>query len=68
MAVGDEIGVTEDLYKNLIGGYVSAIEVLSKRIFAKDQHIATLEATLKSLTEAPPSATAQEQNEVSPVA
>lgn len=43
MAIGDEHGLTEDLYQALIGRYVSTIEVLGKRIFAKDQHIAKLE-------------------------
>ena len=43
MAAGDEYGLTEDLYQQLIGRYVSTIEVLSKRIFAKDQHIAKIE-------------------------
>lgn len=43
MAAGDEHGLTEDLYQQLIGRYVSTIEVLSKRIFAKDQYIAKLE-------------------------
>lgn len=43
MAVGDEHGLTEDLYHQLIGRYVATIEVLSKRIVAKDQYIARLE-------------------------
>lgn len=43
MAIGDEHGLTEELYHQLIGRYVSTIEVLSKRIFAKDQHIARIE-------------------------
>lgn len=46
MAAGDEYGLTEDLYRQLIGSYVVTIEVLSKRIFAKDQYIAQLEAQL----------------------
>lgn len=43
MSVGDEFGLTEDLYHKLIGRYVAAIEVLSQRLVAKDQHIAKLE-------------------------
>lgn len=43
MAVGDEYGLTEDLYQQLIGRYVATIEVLGKRVFAKDQYIAKLE-------------------------
>lgn len=43
MAAGDEFGLSEDLYQQLIGRYVASIEVLSKRIFAKDRHIAELE-------------------------
>lgn len=43
MAVGDEFGLTEDLYQQIIGRSVAAIEVLSKRIVAKDQHIARIE-------------------------
>lgn len=43
MAVGDEYGLTEDLYQQLIGRYVATIEVLSRRIVAKDQHIAKIE-------------------------
>lgn len=43
MAVGDEIGLTEDLYQELIGRYVATIEVISKRIVLKDQRIAKLE-------------------------
>lgn len=46
MAVGDEFGLTEDLYQQLIGQYVTTIAVLSKRIVAKDQKIAVLEAQL----------------------
>jgi hypothetical protein len=51
MAVGDEFGLSEDLYQKLIGRYVSAVEVLTQRITAKDQHIAKLE-TQQALTEA----------------
>lgn len=43
MSIGDEHGLTEELYHQLIGRYVATIEVLSKRIFAKDQHIARVE-------------------------
>lgn len=43
MAVGDEIGLTEPLYQELIGRYVATIEVLTKRLVAKDQRIAVLE-------------------------
>lgn len=43
MGVGDEFGLTEDLYHQLIGRYVATIEVLTKRIIAKDQHIARIE-------------------------
>jgi hypothetical protein len=49
LAVGDEVGLTEDLYCNLIGRYVSTIEVLSKRSVLKDQHIARLETQLALL-------------------
>ena len=49
MAKGDEFGLTEDLYHQLIGRYVATIEVLSKRIFAKDQHIAILETQMAQL-------------------
>ena len=43
MAIGDEHGLTEELYHQLIGRYVATIEVLSKRVFAKDQHIVKIE-------------------------
>lgn len=43
MGVGDEIGLTEPLYQELIGRYVATIEVLTKRLVAKDQKIAMLE-------------------------
>lgn len=46
MAVGDENNLNEELYHQLIGRYVSTIEVLTKRIFAKDQHIAKLETQM----------------------
>lgn len=49
MTVGDEFGLSEDLYSALIGRYVATIEVLSKRIFAKDQHIGKLEAKIAEL-------------------
>jgi hypothetical protein len=49
MAVGDEIGLSEDLYQKLCGRYVSAIEVLTLRAVAKDQHIAKLETQLAQL-------------------
>lgn len=44
MAIGDEHGLTEDLYQKMIGRYVATIEVLSQRIFAKDQYIAKIES------------------------
>ncbi len=44
MAVGDELGFSEDIYHVLIGRYVAAVEVLGKRIIMKDQHIAKLES------------------------
>jgi hypothetical protein len=48
MSVGDEFGLTEDLYHRLIGRYVAAIEVLTQRLAAKDQHIAKIEAETKT--------------------
>jgi len=44
MAIGDEINVTEALYQELIGRYVSTIEVLTRRSNLKDQRIAILES------------------------
>jgi hypothetical protein len=49
MAIGDEIGLSEDLYQTLIGRYVAAIEVVTKRSALKDQHIAKLETQLAQL-------------------
>lgn len=43
MAVGDEVGLSEELYQSLIGRYVAAIEVLTKRLVLKDQHISRIE-------------------------
>lgn len=43
MSIGDEVGLSEDLYQALIGRYVAAIEVLTRRSILKDQHIAKLE-------------------------
>lgn len=43
MSVGDEHGLSEELYHQLIGRYVATIEVLTKRLFAKDQHIVKIE-------------------------
>jgi hypothetical protein len=59
MAAGDEVGLTEDLYIGMIGRYAAAVEVLTKRIALKDQHIAILEQTLmaanaaKTISDAP---------------
>lgn len=49
MAAGDEIGLTESLYHELIGRYVSTIEVIVKRGNLKDQKIAILETQLAQL-------------------
>lgn len=46
MGVGDEANFTEELYHQIIGRLVATIEVFSKRIVAKDQYIAKLEARL----------------------
>lgn len=43
MGAGDEIGLTEPLYQELIGRYVATIEVVTKRLIVKDQRIAVLE-------------------------
>jgi len=49
MAIGDEFGLSEDLYHQLIGRYVSTIEVLVRRSNLKDQRIAILEAEAKKV-------------------
>lgn len=46
LAAGDEIGLTEELYVSMIGRHAAAIEILAKRITAKDQRIAELEIEL----------------------
>lgn len=44
MPQGNEIELSEQLYLELIGRYVSAIEVLNRRIEVKDNRIQELEA------------------------
>ncbi len=48
--IGDEVGITEDLYNIMIGRHAVAVEVLSKRIAIKDQRIAELEAFQAEIT------------------
>ncbi len=51
--VGDEVGFSEELYHQLIGRYVATIEVLTKRLVLKDQHISKLESDLQNPSETP---------------
>ncbi len=44
--IGDEILPTEDTYLNKIGNLVTTIDILVKRIAAKDQRIIELEGKL----------------------
>jgi len=53
MAIGDEFGLSEDLYHQLIGRYVSTIEVLVRRSNLKDQRIAILESQLADKAQVP---------------
>jgi hypothetical protein len=46
--IGDEISLTEDLYHQLLGRYITTIEVLVKRIAVKDQKIVELERELEN--------------------
>lgn len=45
--VGEDIALSEDVYQRLIGQYAAAVEVLNRRIAAKDQHIVELESKLE---------------------
>lgn len=56
--IGDEVGLTEDLYVNMIGRYAAAVEVLTKRIALKDQELARLEGEIQGYKAIPQGSTA----------
>jgi hypothetical protein len=57
--VGDEIGLTEELYTGMIGRYAAAVEVLTKRITLKDQELVRLEAEIQGYKAVPQGSVAE---------
>lgn len=49
--IGDEVGLTEELYQKMIGQYATAVEVLTRRVQVKDQRIMELETIVKTFEE-----------------
>jgi hypothetical protein len=49
--IGDDVNITEATYQRLIGGYVTAIDILNQRIELKNAHIKELEDKNKTLLE-----------------
>jgi hypothetical protein len=57
--VGDDVGLTEDLYVSMIGRYAAAVEVLTKRIGLKDQELVRLEAEIQGYKAVPQGSVAE---------
>jgi hypothetical protein len=51
--VGDDVGLSEELYVGMIGRYAAAVEVLTKRIQLKDQELVRLETEIQGYKAVP---------------
>jgi hypothetical protein len=57
--VGDDVGLTEELYVSMIGRYAAAVEVLTKRIQLKDQELVRLDAEIQGYKAVPQGSVAE---------